>query len=198
MYIMKHFTFFFALTLLLAVTIWPVAAHDGPVDNVTAETVPSSQIPLMFLAIGVGIIAATGRQSLGKPKLSLLQLGVLALGVMTAILHLIVGIEGEWLLLLNGLGYLGLMALLYLPLNFIQKQMKQPLHWVVLGYTVITLVGYFVTHPLGAYDSFGLLTKLVEVLLIVAVWLRLQQAPQEEAITKRRRKASGRSTASAD
>ncbi len=85
------------------------------------------------------------------------------------------------MLLLNGLGYVGLLAALYLPLNWL-KGFRTPLRWGLLLYTIATLAGYFALHTPAQYDTLGLLTKVIEVALLGLVIVRLmgRGAPASE------------------
>lgn len=76
------------------------------------------------------------------------------------------------MLLLNGLGYIGLLAALYFPLNWL-KGLRTPLRWGLLLYTIVTLAGYFALHTPAQYDALGLLTKGIEVALLGLVIVRL-------------------------
>ncbi len=171
-----------SLVLLILMSVLPLAADGGHSEPANVETSPFSNTTLFLLSIGLGIVVAGGRQMIGGAKLKVAQLAILALGVMTAILHLAVGMRGEVLMLLNGLGYLGLLGLLYLPINIVPSNWLQPLHWLVLGYTIVTLAGYFVLHPLGEYSRFGLATKAIELLLIVAIGMRIKQVSGGKAV----------------
>lgn len=92
-----------------------------------------------------------------------LKIVVSLLTVITAVIHLSFGVP---LFVLNGLGYLGLLVLLYAPLAPLRP--VQPIvRWVLVGYTALTVVLYFLAGP--PFDTLGLATKAVEVLLIIAL-----------------------------
>ncbi|MBN1669186.1 MAG: hypothetical protein JW862_18975 [Anaerolineales bacterium] len=105
----------------------------------------------------------------------MLRNAILILGLITGVIHTIVlPLMGfEWLLMpLNGIGFIVLTGLVYFEPAFLSGQRK----WVLYGfmvYTLITIVGYFVVNlpPYGLNDIIGLVTKVVEVLLLVALWL---------------------------
>jgi cobalt/nickel transport system ATP-binding protein len=76
----------------------------------------------------------------------------------------------EYLLYLNGVGYLVLLILLYFaPLGPLELY-RRWLYGVLAVYILITIIGYFVVHPWGmhgdALDTLGLLTKAVELVLL--------------------------------
>jgi hypothetical protein len=107
------------------------------------------------------------------------QYGIIALATMTAVIHLLAGFN-EFILLLNGLGYLALIAAIYLFPQF--RAIRGTLLWVLLGYTFVTIVLYFASHPwgyeYGSIDRLGLATKVIEValagLIFVDLWQRRQ------------------------
>jgi hypothetical protein len=96
------------------------------------------------------------------------QKAIVALTVATAIIHIVLGIMsgGTFLIvfLLNGLGYLALLAALYfLP----QTAGQRPLiRWVLVGYAALTVILYFVMNEDALSSVLGLVTKAVEVVLI--------------------------------
>ncbi|MCB9009313.1 MAG: hypothetical protein H6656_18475 [Ardenticatenaceae bacterium] len=99
-------------------------------------------------------------------KLSGRQKGIVGLTVATAVIHLILGIQfGNVLFILNFLGYLALVAGLYfLPQLASQQAM---LRWALVGYTALTIILYFVMNPDAFTSGLGLVTKAIEVILII-------------------------------
>lgn len=79
--------------------------------------------------------------------------------------------SGEVIYGLNALGYVTLVALLYLPFPPLDK-LRRPVRRLLMGYAAVTIVAYLAfgivtsewTVPLGP------LTKLIEVLLIGLLW----------------------------
>ena len=102
-------------------------------------------------------------------KLSGRQKAIVGLVVVTAVIHLALGVtsEGAFLILflLNGIGYLALVAGLYfLP----QLAERQPLtRWVLIGYAALTVVLFFVLNPEPLASTLGLVTKAIEAALII-------------------------------
>lgn len=92
-----------------------------------------------------------------------LKIIVSLLTVITAAIHLVLGVP---LFVLNGLGYLGLLVLLYAPLAPL-RPIQPIVRWVLVGYTALTVVLYFLAGP--PFAALGLATKAVEVLLIIAL-----------------------------
>lgn len=119
------------------------------------------------------LITAVIAQS-ATPRPGRLQLAGLALIGITGGLHLIGGlIWEEWLLVFNGLGFVGLGLAWVLPFSFIPRQ-HQLISSILIVYTLVTIAGYFVTHT--RYDLLGILSKGVELaLLLVVVVVFLQR-----------------------
>ena len=94
-----------------------------------------------------------------------IRLGIIFLTVATAIVHLYLGFQGLPLFVLNGLGYLALLAALYLPIPQLVPY-QSAVRWVLIGYTVLTIVLWLLITG-GASNATGYIDKVVEVLLIV-------------------------------
>ncbi len=93
----------------------------------------------------------------------------------TGILHLLVGFDivggfgaTNWMLVLNGVGYLVLLVLFWTA----SGSRRGTIRWILLAYTLITLVGYFVINGIsdGFANTFGLLIKGIELLLIILLF----------------------------
>lgn len=101
-----------------------------------------------------------------------LRYAILVLGLITGVIHLVVLplLGFEWLLMpLNGLGFLVLTGLVFFDPAFLSGQRKLIIY-LFMVYTLITIVGYLVVNS-ATFDPLGIITKLDEVLLIVALWL---------------------------
>ncbi len=85
---------------------------------------------------------------------------------------------------LNGIGWLGLLGLVYLPFPFLEK-LHGPARWLLAIYAAITIVSYIVfgiqhkewTVPLGP------LTVLIELILIVLLSVEARQPTDASATT---------------
>jgi hypothetical protein len=100
-----------------------------------------------------------------------LRYAILVLGLITGVIHTVVlpMLGFEWLLMpLNGLGFLVLTGIVFFNPAFLSAQRKLVMY-LFMAYTIVTIVAYFVVN--AAYDTIGLITKLDEVLLLVALWL---------------------------
>ena len=93
----------------------------------------------------------------------------------TGILHLLVGFDVmggfnliNWILVLNGVGYLVLLWLFWTS----SGSRRGTIRWILLAYTLITLVGYFVINGSAGFQSaMGLIIKGIELLLIILLFL---------------------------
>lgn len=95
-------------------------------------------------------------------NIGLLQIGIILLTITTAIIHLALGIPNELpMFILNGIGYLILVAALYIPQMHNQKKF---IRWILILYTAITILGWVFV---GARNTIGYLDKLAEIALIV-------------------------------
>lgn len=109
-------------------------------------------------------------------KRSSLGVVVLVTGLITALVHLVLlnismG-KIDPLFTLNGLGYLALLASLFLSLPVVSKQ--QPLvHWAFMAFAVVTILAWAVMAP-RPFDALGYFTKLDELVLIAALYLHLR------------------------
>jgi hypothetical protein len=103
------------------------------------------------------------------------RLIIALLTLYTAAVHLVVlNLDGlHPLFVLNGLGYLGLLAALWFR---IPAGMDRLVHYAFMAYTAVTIGAWFVMD--GNFGSIlGVSTKAVEVLLILALWMDLKQSP---------------------
>jgi hypothetical protein len=74
----------------------------------------------------------------------------------------------NWILVLNGVGYLVLLWLFWTS----SGSRRGTIRWILLAYTLITLVGYFVLNGSGGFQSaMGLVIKAIELLLIILLFL---------------------------
>ena len=93
---------------------------------------------------------------------NLLRIGVVVLALGTAIIHLYLGSLGFPLFLLNGLGYLALVAALYLPIPQLARY-RDAVRWAFIGYAALTIVLWILV---GARTPIGYADKLIEIALI--------------------------------
>jgi hypothetical protein len=77
----------------------------------------------------------------------------------------------DTLFILNALGYVGLLAALYLPLPVVSDY-RSMVRWALLGYTALTIVLWIF---IGARGPYAYTNKAIEVVLIVLLWLESRQ-----------------------
>ena len=95
-----------------------------------------------------------------------LRLGIIALTVATAAIHLHLGLSsGLPLFVLNGLGYLALLAALYGPIPQLAPYRKI-VRWLLVGFAALT-IGLWLVITGGNSTVVGYTDKVVELLLII-------------------------------
>jgi hypothetical protein len=90
--------------------------------------------------------------------------GIFVLTLATALIHLYLGLGiGNMLFVLNGLGYLGLLAALQLPIPQLER-FRNVVRWVLVAYAALTIVLWFLMAPF--FSVIGYADKAVEAVLI--------------------------------
>ena len=101
-----------------------------------------------------------------------LGVGIFVLTLATAVIHLYLAITaigsmgfnfGVMLFILNGLGYLGLVAVLQLPIRQLAR-FRSAARWALVAFAALTIVLFFVMAP--TYTLIGYVDKAIEVALI--------------------------------
>lgn len=117
---------------------------------------------------------------------STLRSVILITGLITALVHLvylnvtIFNAEGhiDLLFTLNGLGYLGLLGLFFFQPTFVVEQWDF-FHYIFMAFAGVTIIAFFILGGTGfggsAVDPVGYLTKLDELILIIALWMHMRQ-----------------------
>jgi hypothetical protein len=103
-------------------------------------------------------------------RLGSMQWGIIVLTVATAVIHISL-VFPSVLFILNGLGYLTLLAALYLPIPQLRNY-RHMARWVLLGYAALTVVLWVI---IGARGPLAYVDKVIEVVLIVLLWLESHQ-----------------------
>ncbi len=159
----------FPLTLtILLLWLLPIAtvlADGGHGDDTAASNGGS---PILITAVVSVVFIVGGIFLANEGTLGRYGLFSIILGTITGAIHLNIGLNGNTLLLLNGLGYFGLIAALYLPIAALTPFRKW-IRLLLIVYTLITIVAYIATHPPAYMSTTGILDKIVEVLLIVSL-----------------------------
>lgn len=98
---------------------------------------------------------------------------IILLAVATGLIHLIVLgflVDGtQPLFILNGLGYLALIAALYFIPQLAGS--RGLIRWALIVYAAITLIAYFVMNWPDVWGLLGLVTKAIELLLIILLFM---------------------------
>ena len=104
-----------------------------------------------------------------------LQWAIILLAAATALIHIALAFRPEGvdpIFLLNGIGYLGLVTLLYLPVPSIRRY--QPVvRWVLMAFAAVTILGWVL---IGVRSPIAYVDKIIEVALIVCLWLDRQRS----------------------
>ncbi len=113
----------------------------------------------------------------------LLQWTIIALTVITAAIHIWLGLgfldAGGWIFVLNGVGYLALLTLLYAKIAAVAPY-RTLIRWVLIGYTAITVIAWLFIGTgspfagpvrMGAQTVVAYVDKAVEITLIVLLWI---------------------------
>ena len=99
-------------------------------------------------------------------RLSAIQIGIIILTLGTALIHFSL-LFPNVMFILNGLGYLALLAAYFLPIELARKN-HNLVRWLFIIFTAVTIIGWVAigdkSWPAG---GLGYLTKLIEVVLIV-------------------------------
>jgi hypothetical protein len=107
-----------------------------------------------------------------QTKLGGVQYGIIITTLITAAIHLFIGITlPSTLFVLNGVGYLALLIGLFLPMSIAQKY-RSLIRWALIGFTAVTILAWVAigdkSWPSGAL---GFITKFDEVLLLALLWM---------------------------
>ena len=111
---------------------------------------------------------------IGNVELTTMQVMIAVLTVATAVIHLILGIGSDGafgiIFILNFLGYLALWTAIYVPIAALADY-RQLARWALIAYTIITIVLFFVFNAGSGYGTLGLITKAIEVVLVILLFL---------------------------
>ncbi len=104
---------------------------------------------------------------------------IILLTAATAIIHLVLAFSfpggADISFVLNGVGYLGLLGLMYLPLPMLAP-FRSMARWALLALTLITIVAWAVMwFAMGGYSAglatIAYVTKAIEIALAALLWL---------------------------
>ncbi len=133
----------------------------------TSFTLTTTLRILLSLAATAAVLYFMGTKL--RARLNKVQYGLIGLTMLTATIHMLSGAT-EYLLYLNGVGYLVLLTWLYFaPLGPLEPY-RPWLYAILAIYTMITIISYFVIHPWAMHadslDRLGMFTKIVEIGLL--------------------------------
>ena len=96
---------------------------------------------------------------------------IMGLALLTGLIHLFLGIQGPIpIFILNGLGFIALVAALYLVPQL--AHFRTHIRWALATYTAVTIIAYFVVNQQPLDSGFGLLTKAVELILLLLLLVK--------------------------
>ena len=99
------------------------------------------------------------------------RVGIVVLTLATALIHLQLAFPDP-AFILNGLGYLTLLAALYLPVGRVARY-RNLVRWVLVGYTALSILLWIF---LGARSTIGYIDKAIEISLIALLLLDARSA----------------------
>lgn len=99
-------------------------------------------------------------------KIGTSQIIIIILTLITALVHLALFRAGGVIMLLNGLGYLGLLVMYFFKFDFLPIQ-RSLIRWAFIAYAAVTFIAYFATWRMDSFSNpMGLVTKVLELVLI--------------------------------
>ena len=98
-----------------------------------------------------------------------LQAGIALLTLATALIHLQLNFPDP-MFILNGLGYLALLAALFLPSLVRYRGLVR---WALIGYTALTILLWLL---LGARTPIGYVDKVIEIVLIALLLIEARRS----------------------
>jgi len=100
-----------------------------------------------------------------------IRTGIALLTLATALVHLQLNFPDP-VFILNGLGYLALLAALVLPVPRVARH-RNAVRWVLMGYTALTI---FLWVLFGARIPIGYIDKAIEIALILLLLLEARRS----------------------
>jgi hypothetical protein len=115
-------------------------------------------------------------------RLGLLQVTIILAAAATALIHIWLAFQFpggvDPVFVLNGLGYLGLTALLFLPLRALDRY-RNLIRWVLIAYTLVTIIAWVFVGQKDIWIAY--VDKAIEIVLVLALWLDWQRAARLDA-----------------
>lgn len=107
-----------------------------------------------------------------------LRIGIVVLTLGTALIHFSLNFPDPGFIL-AGLGYLGLLAALYLPILQIVRY-RNVVRWALLGYTALVLCFWLL---IGDRTPIGYIDKAIEVALILLLLIEVRRTRSSKRLT---------------
>lgn len=113
---------------------------------------------------------------------STLRTLIIVLTIVTALVHLALGILGltggqggtlDILFVLNGIGYFVLLAGLFVSSTPVLGSNRTLAHYLMIAYAGLTFVLYFVFNGVSDIGPAAIIAKLAELLLIITTYMHL-------------------------
>jgi hypothetical protein len=103
---------------------------------------------------------------------NLLRACIIVLTVIAAVIHISL-LFPDPVFILNGLGFLGLLGALYLPIPQLAPWRRQ-IRWLLIGYTLLTIVLWI---AFGSRIPIAYVSKAAELLLVVCLLIENRRQP---------------------
>jgi hypothetical protein len=100
---------------------------------------------------------------------TLLRIGIIVLTLGTALIHFSLNFPDPGFIL-AGLGYLTLLASLYLPVPYVTRY-RPVVPWIFIGYTALVILLWVL---LGARTAIGYTDKVIEIALILLLLIEVR------------------------
>jgi hypothetical protein len=106
---------------------------------------------------------------------------IVVLAAITAVVHLWLGIGGLLngdfslvMFVLNGLGFIGLLAAMFVPGIPIFSTRRKLAGYLMIGFVALTFILFFVVNGFSYWNAAAVIAKLAELLLIVVTFAHLR------------------------
>lgn len=111
-------------------------------------------------------------KSMHRQGFGLLQVGIVLLALSTAAIHLFLGLSSSdpttmVMFTLNGLGYIGLLAAMYLRVPVLYKYPRL-VRFLFVGYTLLTILLWVI---MGERTTIGYSATTIEALLVILLFM---------------------------
>ncbi len=107
-----------------------------------------------------------------QTQLGPLSLAIIVLTLATALIHVALAIPvGLLMFYANALGYVALLAVIYLPLPALDR-FRRLARYALIAYTAVTVLGWV---AFGARDTIAYIDKAIEIALIVLLLVEMRR-----------------------